>query len=148
MNYSFGHIGVAVKDLERSLAFYCGTLGFKKCYSMRKDDGDIWLQFVEIAPGQHLELFPGEDVHQYKDMGLKHIAIMVDDLSALIADLGSRGAYLYAGPAGATEMKTPIEVPQNTRCHSYSGWTKDPDGNLIEFMQLTPDSLMVHPEQW
>ncbi len=148
MKFSIGHVAFGTSDLDRALAFYCGKLGFKKCFAIDHEDGAPWLQYVEVAAGQYLELFPEPRVNQYGDAGFKHLAIMVDDMMALMAALKSKGLALYDGPVKSLEAADPLEKPILAPCNSYTGWLADPDGNFIEFMQLTAESTHLHPERW
>lgn len=148
MKFSMGHVAFAVTDLDRSLDFYCNKLGFKKGFALLHENGDVWLQYVEFAPHEYLELFPETSVKQYDDAGFKHMAIMVDDIRELMVHLKAQGLALYDGPVKSLEANDPLEIPITAPCNSYTGWLADPDGNFIEFMQFTPDSLHLHPDRW
>ena len=130
-----GHVAFRCRDLERSVNFYCGILGFrKKCVltygdlaeGIRKKAGDngyepsaerlksleekkdrIWFLFVEVAPRQFLELFDAGDADE---------------------EMQSRGVALDH------------EVGYNLD-GNYSMWIHDPDGNQIEFIQYTEKAL-------
>ena len=48
MEPTFSHFGICVRDLERSLRFYCEALGFEK----RSDARMGPIRWVELAPGK------------------------------------------------------------------------------------------------
>src|SRR5215211_5919940 len=52
-----GHVAIRVKDIDRTLDFYVGKLGFSEM--MRIDrDGRLWLLYLRITDTQYLEVFP------------------------------------------------------------------------------------------
>ena len=70
-----GHIAFRVTALEPALNFYCNILGFREAFRLdREGDRSPWIVYVQVAPGQFIELFPfsakvaaqpGEDVTLY-----------------------------------------------------------------------------------
>jgi len=96
------HIGIAVKDLQATKAFYAGTLGISH---MPEDEiveeqkvkvsffplGDCELEFLESTSpdgpiGRYIEKNGGE--------GIQHVALAVDDINAALADLKEKGIRL------------------------------------------------------
>lgn len=147
MKFSMGHAAFSVSDLDKSLDFYCGKLGFKKGFALYDENHNVWLQYVEFAPKEYLELFP-EKFNKYEDGAFKHLAILVDDIQELIDTLKAKGVNMYDGPVKTREAKEPMSKPAVAPCNSYTAWLADPDGNFVEFMQFTPESLHLHPERW
>ena len=124
------HAGISVAELDRTIAWYTGLLGFHLRSRSDQPDLDCELCFLE-RDGFQLELFqyrsprplPPERLHPNEDLktiGTKHIAFAVDDLSELLARCASCGADIVftAKRAG------------NQMC-----FLRDPDGVLIEFIQ-------------
>ncbi len=107
------HVSIKVADAPEAARFYCDVLGL----SVRGDRPDLgfggaWLD----AGGQQVHLVEGE---LPKDEG-QHFALQVDDLSAAIDDLRSRGvAVSDAIPIGSARQ----------------AFVNDPDGNLVELHQ-------------
>ncbi len=156
-----GHVAFRCRDLERSVNFYCGILGFrKKCVltygdlaeGIRKKAGDngyepsaerlksleekkdrIWFLFVEVAPRQFLELFDAGDADE---------ACIPDERK-----LNYQHLALIVDDIRATEKEMQSrgvaldhEVGYNLD-GNYSMWIHDPDGNQIEFIQYTEKAL-------
>ncbi len=45
-----GHVAFNVKDMERSIAFYENTLGFRKAFSIKKPEtGEPWIEWDKIC---------------------------------------------------------------------------------------------------
>ena len=114
------HAGISVAELDRSIAWYTGLLGFHLRSRSDQPDLDCELCFLER---DGFQLLPPERLHPNEDLktiGTKHIAFAVDDLSELLARCASCGADIVftAKRAG------------NQMC-----FLRDPDGVLIEFIQ-------------
>ena len=57
----FGHLAVRVKDIDRTLEFYCKGLGFKEAFRINNDNGSLRIVYIHISVGQYLELCLGGD---------------------------------------------------------------------------------------
>jgi methylmalonyl-CoA/ethylmalonyl-CoA epimerase len=108
------HMGVAVRDMDSSMAFYSDALGLRLlsgpfddpiqkvrvCFigSGRPDDAVIEL----ISP---LPSPVGDDapIQQFlrKELGAYHICYEVQDIASTIADLRAKGSVLISGPVPA-----------------------------------------------
>ena len=117
------HVAVAVSDVEQARAFYGGLLGFAEPYVLRNNDGALSMTFFKINEDQYIEVFPGLDPAADR---LRHIAFYTDGVEALRAHLASRG------------IQVPDRVPKG-RIGNSNFTIKDPDGNLVEFVQYEPD---------
>jgi catechol 2,3-dioxygenase-like lactoylglutathione lyase family enzyme len=118
------HLGLRVTDLERSLAFY-STLGYAQLGSVPETQfGSLTMLRLPDDPFVSLELVhdPAKPVEDTR--AVNHLVIQVDDLSATIADLASKG--LTAEP--------PTEHGQGMR----TSWLTDPEGYRIELVQWPP----------
>ena len=157
------HIGLRVKDYEATMDFYNKGLGFEEVFTFKKeklykmleeagntvpdksDADDIWLTYLRIKNEQYLELFPvpREEVSQFNDQSFFHFSLQVDDINAAVAELRKRGINVYSLHIDAINDNPASEkfVPIKALCNSYIAWLKDPDGNLIELMELTNESL-------
>lgn len=128
----FHHAGVSVLDLDAQIEWYSRVLGFRV---LRR-------KFVPVIPAEiailhngplHLELFrvaepkpaspersvPDEDV---QTTGNKHVAFCCDDVRGVVAVLRDRGADIV----WVREIVPGVPT----------AYIKDPEGNLIEFVQL------------
>ena len=120
------HVSYKTADMDKAVAFYCGVLGMKDYKDIDRPDGSKWLKFIEIAPGQYLEMLYRDDGDQLEGM-YSHLCLEVEDLDALVARLKEHKINL--------EKEPKVGVTGN-----YSCWAKDPDGNRIEFAQIPADS--------
>jgi lactoylglutathione lyase len=123
------HVAIRVKDLERSLDFYVGKLGFEEMFRLDRDDR-LMLLYLRITDTQYLELFPdgeGDGPSAPTAVGYNHMCLAVPDIEATVRELEA--------------LEIPLSRPKilagdgNWQC-----WIEDPDGHRIELMQMMPDS--------
>lgn len=150
---SMMHIALYTDQMDAMRQFYCEQLGASvkvltryKAYLHRDDRPEnqaiaktdperIFNLYLEIAPGQFLELFPkmkGQKEHTpfNEHLGYSHYSLLVDDIFATRKKLIANGVV----------MDTDISKgPSET----YQMWVSDPDGNRIEIMQFTDQSWQV-----
>ncbi len=141
------HLSFYTDQMDAMRDFYENKLGLKPKIIMRygaykgnekrkawadraeTDPEGIAYIFIEIAPGQFLELFPkAEGQKEYIEpnthLGYSHFALMVDDIFEAHDEL----------------VKAGVE-PNKGQSQTWQMWIHDPDGNKFEIMQYTPDSL-------
>jgi glyoxylase I family protein len=120
---SFLHVAIVVKDVEISAKFYEGILGFEKVDRSLKYGG-IWYQIGDIQI--HLIEDPlresGSSEFTDRDRRSAHFALGIDDLAGFAKSLVDRGCSLKHSSSGRSAF-----------------FVKDPDGNTIEFSQLSPN---------
>jgi methylmalonyl-CoA/ethylmalonyl-CoA epimerase len=128
------HTGIAVADLEQSLAFYRDVLGLPAAHRETLPDQGVEAALLDIGDG-HVELIaplgPDTGVARFlaqRGPGLHHVAYRVDDIEATLASLsaagvrliderprtgirGSRVAFLH--PAATGGVLTEIVEPAN-----------------------------------
>ena len=147
------HVAFFTDRMEEMLDFYVNKLGLKKKAVVkygayldrddrpvmqkiaREDPERIFNIYIEIAPGQFVELFtvdekqkPHTKWNEHKDYS--HFALLVDDI------FKTREEFLAAGIEPDTDIsKGPSET--------YQMWLHDPDGNKFEVMQYTENSVQV-----
>ena len=114
------HVALSVADLAEAISFYTGTLGL----TVRADrpstlPAGAWLD----AGGQQIHLVPGRPPEACG----QHVAILVDDLDAAIADV--RGA--------GVEVTDPVPIGT-----AHQAFLRDPSGNAIELHG--PRSISTH----
>jgi len=126
-----GHVAFRVTDLARALDFYCGTLGFREAFRLERDgEPSPWIVYLQLAPGQFLELFPGGEgavPARSRGVGYNHYCLVVDDLRATLRELAARGLAVPGEPVHGMD-------------HNWQYWIEDPDGNAIELMEITAAS--------
>ncbi|MDR0399338.1 MAG: VOC family protein [Treponema sp.] len=136
MKPRLAHIALRAGDVEKTAAFYREVLGFPEAFRMHGpgDPGSppvLTGIYLYIAESQFIEIFPGGLDRRPEGPGLTgpvHFCIEVDDAAAALEEIRLRGAPVDK------ELATGY-----SRCRQF--WTHDPDGNAIEFMELTPESL-------
>ena len=138
------HIGICVRDMERSLAFYRDALGMKVLGDRPTDPTEGGRQhnykhrrttrrWVSLAYGEGatptltLTSHPGDEPDgepiQLDQVGISHISFGVRDVKALAEELIAKG-YELAGP---------IESFTNAKGEINSIYVRDPDGILVQF---------------
>jgi glyoxylase I family protein len=125
----FSHIGLSCKDPLATESFYAKHFGFKRARVYLPGPGQV----VVIRSGVlELELFPSSDpapVARVLGAGpdypnVRHIAFLVDDLDAKLAEMGS-DAKLTLGPLDMGQFIPGMRV----------AWLADPDENIVELNQ-------------
>jgi lactoylglutathione lyase len=128
-----GHVALKVADIERSLEFYRGRLGFEEMMRLHHDDGELWLVYLRITDTQFLELFPNGEGDRAPDRNrtaVNHFCLECTDLEATASVLRAAGIALTVEPKTGAD-------------HNRQCWIEDPDGNRIEFMQMAPNSMQI-----
>ena len=139
------HTGITVSNLERALAFWRDVLGFELSHTAHQTGemaeeitgvtgAEINLAVLKSPGGHKIELLeylapPGrkQDVHLRPcDVGHVHVALIVDDLDAVLQKIAESG-WKAAG------------IPQTLTAGPNAGkrvvYVRDPDGTTIELMQ-------------
>jgi lactoylglutathione lyase len=114
------HLAIRTSDLDRSLRFYCDTLGFPEMMRHFYTDGSVLCVFVRASERQYIEIFPnGEgEVAGPNAVGLDHVCFVVPDVEETEQTLGSLGV----------ELTKSFDTP-----HGRTLFITDPDGTTIEF---------------
>lgn len=131
----FGHVAFRVPDLERSIGWYEAAFGAREIFRANREDGSPQLVYIELAPGQCIELFPnGKNpiVEPAEPIGYAHLCLVVDDLAATLAHLATLGV-------------APAAPPRSGRAGQLLAFISDGDGNRIELMEIPPDSPIYRP---
>ena len=146
---SADHTGITVSNLERSLAFWRDVLGFELSHTAHQTgelareitgvaDAEIKLAALKTPGGHKIELLeylaPPDRKHadvRPSDVGHVHVALLVDDLDAVLERIATSG-WKAAGQ------------PQILKSGPNAGkrvvYVRDPDGTTIEFMQPPQNS--------
>jgi lactoylglutathione lyase len=128
---SIGHVALKVKDIEKSLAFYTQKMGFPEMFRLNREDGRVWLVYLRITDDQYLEIFPEavqDSAPGPENNGINHFCLTVENIENLIRQL--------------SEKDVPLHLPLKTGAdNNRQAWVRDPDGNRIEFMEMSPEAL-------
>jgi len=139
------HTGITVSNLERSLAFWRDVLGFELSHTAHQTGemareitgvpgADLKIAVVKAPGGHKIELLeylapperkPHVDLRPC-DVGFVHVALIVDDLEAILSAIDA------SGWKGAGKPQTLQSGPNAGKRVLY---VRDPDGTTIEFMQ-------------
>jgi len=141
---SADHTGITVSNLERSLAFWRDVLGFELSHSAHQTGelaeeitgvkgAELKLVVLKTPGGHKIELLEYVSPtnrkyvdHRPCDVGSVHVALLVDDLEAVLGRIAALG-WQAAGE------------PQTLKTGPNAGkrvvYVRDPDGTTIEFMQ-------------
>lgn len=144
------HINIVVADLERSVRFYTEVLGFTKTKEAYLE-GE-WIErivglsgvkaraaFVVAPAGEpRIELlcyftpagaaYP--DNSRANTLGLRHIALRVDDMKAMVAKLRADGVTVFGDP-----VRVPAGVVQHDAGEKTLVYFLDPDGVILELAE-------------
>ena len=149
---SIMHVSFYTRHMQEMIDYYLklgATIKYKTTYAIylerddrqyfqeiaKKDPDRIFNIYLELAPGQFIELFPAhenqvDDVAWNARVGYGHYALLTDDIFAKREELAQKGIMPFTEP-----NKGPSET--------WQMWYKDPDGNCFEVMQYTDKSLQV-----
>ncbi|WP_248926538.1 VOC family protein [Paenibacillus hamazuiensis] len=121
------HVGIMVKDIEASIAFYRDIVGLELKYRMRHTNGVIELAFLGFANAEEteLELVQGYNDKLPQEGKVHHIAFTVDDVEVEFVRIKTLPVQLID-----QEITT---LPNGSRYFFFYG----PDGEWIEFFQTT-----------
>ena len=121
------HTMIRVGNLERSLAFYEGTMGMRLLRRKEYESGRFTLAFVgyqDESEGAVIELTHNWGIESYDlGTGYGHIALEVDDAYAACAQIKARGGVV-SREAGPMKHGTTVIA-----------FVQDPDGYKIELIQ-------------
>jgi catechol 2,3-dioxygenase-like lactoylglutathione lyase family enzyme len=146
---SADHTGITVSNLERSLAFWRDILGFEFSHTAHQkgelaqeitgvEGAEIKLAVVKAPGGHKIELLeylaPPDrkraDVRPC-DVGSVHVALLVDNLDAVLARIAASG-WEAAGK--------PQTLTRGPNAGKRVVYVRDPDGTTIELMQIAKQS--------
>ncbi|WP_160148724.1 VOC family protein [Amycolatopsis alkalitolerans] len=137
------HVAISVSDLARSIAFYTERLGLTVVATQPAIESIGGMATVtgyddEVLRGSWALLAAGPDrvelvsyrspagqvptgVRRPADIGLAHVALQVDDVDAVRAELTS---------AGVVTVSEPVDLGRHRSFYAYG-----PDGELIELLE-------------
>ena len=146
MIQGFSHIGIAVSDLDRSLAFYRDVFEFTELYRMDFSNNEVAATMEQEGAFRSAMLVRGDvrvELLQWVDvpvtgggkkpmteLGFTHLSFRVEEIDELTEAVLAHGGAVhpqtlsYVGPEGSTQ----------TGLLYYT----DPDGTRIEVMTNVP----------
>lgn len=89
------HVAIIASDYARSKRFYTEVLGLKVIAEVYREARDSWKLDLALADGTQVELFsfpdPPPRVSRPEACGLRHLALRVPDVDAVVVHLQSHG---------------------------------------------------------
>jgi catechol 2,3-dioxygenase-like lactoylglutathione lyase family enzyme len=144
------HLCLKTSQLEKMAGFYRDGLGATVKFRYRRKDGTPIGYYFAFGEMSFIEVFDHADAHRRSGSAkplealedprdpwlarFNHFCFQVEDLDAYVTLLESRGVTV-------TGRKTGND-------HSRQAWVKDPDGNLIELQEYTPQSRQLTGEDF
>lgn len=126
--FKFLHTMIRVKDLDKSIAFYCEHMGMQLIRRKDYPSGEFTLAFVGYGPEEsntvvELTYNWGREEDYEKGEGFGHLAIGVPDIYKTCETLEKEG----------------LEIPRPPGPMKHGGsviaFIKDPDGYMIELIE-------------
>ena len=131
------HVCYFTDQLERMIDFYEGKLGLKVKFTLADKEGEAFGYYFECGHSTFLEIFDqtlavkewGGEVGSFGRAHYQHLCFEVTGLDSFCRRLKAQGVV-------ATDIAVGLDS-------SRQAWIKDPDGNPIELMEYTADSLQL-----
>jgi catechol 2,3-dioxygenase-like lactoylglutathione lyase family enzyme len=117
------HVGIIVPDIDKTVAYYTKTLGFPEAFRQNDASGKLQLVYVQISKNTFVELQPANG----RPTGISHFGVVVENQKDANAMFKARGAKVTDITVSGTKAILSNET--------------DPDGNRMELVEITPDSL-------
>lgn len=124
------HVAYAVRDMQAALRFYCEKLGMTHVFSIPDAEGNPWIEYLAVVPGQFLELFYAKEEASAGAGSYKHLCLETQDIQETAKALSAAGVTLRV-------------APMQGRDGNWQCWLDDPDGNPIECMQIDSASMQA-----
>ena len=128
----FGHVALRTSDVEQIVRWYDDAFGAKKVFHAQRDGERQELMFLEFAKGQYVEIF-ANGKHKIEPpadaIGYQHFCLIVDDIDETLKHLAAMNVH-------------PQRPPREGRSHYRIAFISDPDGNVIELMEIRPESAI------
>jgi len=128
MIYDIGHVAIATADMDKMKKFY-ENLGFRRSFALKNEKDQDWIVYMKLG-GFFLELIGSDNNHlRSAGNGLAHVCLLVDDMYETVSELRAKGVK--------------VSEPKMGLDGSIQSWTRDPEDNSIELMQVLPGSLQA-----
>lgn len=118
------HIGLHVRDLERSKKFYTELLGFAVACTAPLENGTV-LCFLRNGDCE-IELIAKPDYAPQQDGHFEHLCLKTADLDAAIAYLCAHGVQMEGAPRSIPNVYHGVRL----------AFFRGPDGELLELNEF------------
>jgi lactoylglutathione lyase len=134
------HVCFKTDQLDNMVAFYKDVIGLDIKFNFKLEDGFIFGYYFDLGNTTFLEIFDQKGAAQQwggsvttmkENVGVfyQHFCLEVEDIESYCQTLKSKNIPV-------TDIIVGLD-------HSKQAWIKDPDGNAIEIMEYTKDSLQL-----
>ncbi|MBD3183431.1 VOC family protein [Candidatus Poribacteria bacterium] len=123
----FHHVSMRVKDLEKSIKFYCDGLGFVEKVSWGEAPNRTVL--LDTGDGNYFEISQGDPNAEQQPGIFQHIALRTEDCEKATEAARKAGAEITVEPK-EIELQS---VPQPLKIKI--SFFKGPDGEVVEFFE-------------
>ncbi len=121
-NKKIEHIGIAVKDLKKTVPFYEDVLGLEKTSVEKVEDQGVNIAFFQLGESKIELLEPLNDESpiarfiEKSGEGIHHMAVLVEDIEEKIEDMKEKGAQFIGDKPtmGAEGMKVIFVHPRSS----------------------------------
>ena len=117
------HIAISVPNFDEAFAFYTQKMGFREAFTVRNDQGQPQLAYVQVSRNTFVEL---QVANATRPPGLNHFGLHVENLRAVVDGLRQRGVK--------------VEEPRVRPDDASVANATDPQGIRIEMFQFGPGS--------
>jgi catechol 2,3-dioxygenase-like lactoylglutathione lyase family enzyme len=117
------HVAIAVPNFDEAFTFYTQKMGFREAFTVRNDQGQPQLAYVQASRNTFIEL---QTVNANRPAGLNHFGLHVENLRGVVDALKQRGVK--------------VEEPRVRPDDSSVANATDPNGIRIEMFQFGPNS--------
>ena len=125
----FHHVSIKTKAWERTLSFYCDTLGFTEKIAWRTAPQRAVM--LDSGDGNYLEVFEDLAYTSAPNGPIHHFALRTTRRDEVAARVRAFGAKITMEPRDATIATTNAHAPVPIRIFFCEG----PNGEVIEFFQ-------------
>lgn len=119
------HVVLITSDIERSLAFYCDTLGLAGDRVEQWRQGEVPFPSVRIDATTIIDLFPG----QVTGINVDHLCLTIEPTD--LAGLAASGRVVV--------VRGPQDQLFGAQGYATSLYISDPDGNTVELRSYQND---------
>jgi lactoylglutathione lyase/glyoxylase I family protein len=121
------HVCLHAKDLNKSIEFY-SKLGFTEKFRFTRNGADFGV-YLEIAPGNFIEIFEDKNLGPVVNNGLAHFCLEAESIDSVMEKLNTANVPFTPAKLGC----------DGTR----QIWLTDPDGTQFEVHQYTARSKQL-----
>jgi catechol 2,3-dioxygenase-like lactoylglutathione lyase family enzyme len=149
MIHGINHVAISTPDIARLSAFYKELLGFEEVFTLDWEVGhreldnitglrDSAARIVMLRCGNAcVELFEyaspppraGDPGRPVCDHGITHLCLQVTDIEAEHARLVAAGMHFHCPPQALGDIR--------------ATYGRDPDGNVVELLEVPPTSALA-----